>query len=68
MVPFNNNTPKIPEHTIFINNFKDSYGDVHPAFFQGSFLDAAQKSKNDFQFLIAYVHSPNHPNTDKFCK
>lgn len=52
----------------FLTEFELQYGDVHPTFFRGSFQQACNRSKSDFKFLIAYLHSPMHQNTNQFCK
>ena len=57
-----------PEHTLFIQKFEETYGEMHPAFYQGNFQQSAEKAKNEFQFLLVYIHAATNPKTEDFCK
>lgn len=51
----------------FVSEFEHKYGNLHPAFFHGSYSQALDRGKSDITFVLAYIHSPTHKNTDKFC-
>jgi FAS-associated factor 2 len=54
--------------TQFVQNLEEKYGPIHPNFFIGSFQQLCNKAKNEFKFMIIYIHSPLHQDTDKFCR
>jgi len=47
--------------------FERQFGQVHPTV-QPSFNQALAKAKSEFRFLLAYIHSPSHVDTEDFCK
>jgi len=51
----------------FITEIERQFGNTHPNFVQGSFLQAAQQAKRDFKFLVVYIHSSMHHETASFC-
>lgn len=51
----------------FITELERQYGNLHPNFIQGSFLQAAQQAKREFKFLVVYIHSSMHHETASFC-
>jgi len=51
----------------FITEIERQYGNTHPNFIQGSFLQAAQQAKREFKFLVVYLHSSMHHETASFC-
>jgi len=53
---------------MFIRNFEEKYGESHPKFFEGSYEQAISKARSRFKFLLVYLHSPMHVDTDTFCK
>lgn len=52
----------------FLLSFEAQYGMVHPTFFEGSFQDAVRRGKRDTKFVLVYIHSPVHGDTDMFCR
>lgn len=52
----------------FIRNFELEYGPSHPAFIEGSYTEAVRRARNEFKFLIIYLHSSLHSNTPAFCR
>jgi hypothetical protein len=44
------------------------YGKESPNFFKGSYTQALQRAKEDFKFLVIYIHSDVHSDTPRFCK
>jgi len=39
-----------------------------PKFFEGTFQQAVTKAKNEFKFLVVYLHSSQHGDTAQFCR
>ncbi|KAJ3142162.1 FAS-associated factor 2 [Geranomyces variabilis] len=52
----------------FLLNFEQTYGTAHPEFFAGTYAQALQKAKTEVRYLLAYLHSPEHDDTDAFCR
>ncbi|XP_057427844.1 plant UBX domain-containing protein 10 [Lotus japonicus] len=52
----------------FVAAFERDYGSVRPNFVTEGFMDALQRSRNSFQLLFVYLHSPDHPDTPLFCQ
>lgn len=55
------------EHERFVSSFEARYGTTHPAFFAGTFLEAAAFARSRFQLLVVYLHSEMHGDTPQFC-
>eukprot|EP00127_Corallochytrium_limacisporum_P002391 Clim_evm32s119 gene=Clim_evmTU32s119 len=53
---------------MFIRAFVDRYGNDHPTFLQCSYDRAVERAKTDLKFLLVYLHSPEHTDTDRFCQ
>lgn len=51
----------------YINNFRESYGTVHPAFFRGTLDQALERGKQELRFVLVYLHSPTERDIDAFC-
>ena len=49
--------------------FADRYGDRErrPDFLRGSYNQALEEAKRDLRFLLVYLHSGRHQDTDAFC-
>ena len=52
----------------FVEGFTTRYGDGHPQFVQRSYVAAVRQAHLQGQFLLVYLHSPMHENTDAFCR
>ncbi|KAI9143778.1 hypothetical protein BKA69DRAFT_1164842 [Paraphysoderma sedebokerense] len=52
----------------FTREFEETYGSVHPDFFQNGYNQALEQMKQDLRFLVVYLHSEEHDNTDDFCR
>ncbi|KAM6580546.1 hypothetical protein CsatA_004320 [Cannabis sativa] len=50
----------------FVVGFERHYGLRRPNFVSEGFMDALQRSKNEFKLLFVYLHSPDH--TPLFCE
>jgi FAS-associated factor 2 len=51
----------------FIELFEAKYGLVHPQFYRGTYGQALAEAKKDLNFLVVYLHSDHHQDTDEFC-
>ena len=51
----------------FITIFNEKYGNVHPDFFRGTYLQALDRGKQDIRFVLIYIHSPFYRDIDRFC-
>lgn len=52
----------------FVNYFESRYGATHPAFFDGSYMAALAAAQSDLKFLLVYLHSEAHRQTQRFCR
>ncbi|EFJ40523.1 hypothetical protein VOLCADRAFT_99643 [Volvox carteri f. nagariensis] len=52
----------------FVASFKASYGDRHPRWQESGWRVACQQARREFKFLLVYLHSPEHEDTDVFCR
>lgn len=58
-----------PEEDVafFVSNFNAKYGLDHVPFLRGSYSQALEEAKRDLKFLLVYLNSPSHQDTDQFC-
>ncbi|GIM16288.1 hypothetical protein Vretimale_18946 [Volvox reticuliferus] len=54
--------------TNFVAAFKAAYGDRHPRWQESGWRVACQQARREFKFLFVYLHSPEHEDTDVFCR
>lgn len=47
---------------------RDFGGRTRPNFVSEGFMDALQRSRNEFKLLFVYLHSPDHADTPLFCE
>lgn len=52
----------------FVAAFERDYGTTRPNFVSEGFMDALQRSRNEFKLLFVYLHSPDHQDTPLFCE
>ncbi|KAI4326791.1 hypothetical protein L6164_019325 [Bauhinia variegata] len=52
----------------FVAAFEREYGSTRPNFVSEGFMDALQRSRNAFNLLFVYLHSPEHLDTPLFCQ
>lgn len=59
----------------FVASFEREYGAAaaaaaaaRPNFVSEGFMDALQRSRNEYKLLFVYLHSPDHPDTPHFCE
>lgn len=47
---------------------REDFGSIRPNFVAEGFMDALQRSRNEYKVLFVYLHSPDHPDTPVFCE
>ncbi|XP_073132953.1 plant UBX domain-containing protein 10 [Henckelia pumila] len=52
----------------FVSRFERDYGSARPNFLADSFMDALQRSRQEYKLLFVYLHSPDHQDTPVFCE
>ncbi|XP_042481267.1 plant UBX domain-containing protein 10-like [Macadamia integrifolia] len=52
----------------FVAAFERDFGAICPNFVTEGFMDALQRSRQEFKLLFVYLHSPDHPDTPLFCE
>lgn len=52
----------------FVHQFEETYGSVHPVFYQGSYGQAISDAKQELRFLLVYIHQDNNKNCQDFCR
>ncbi|XP_015909048.1 FAS-associated factor 2 isoform X2 [Parasteatoda tepidariorum] len=60
-------TDPLRDVSIFIQNYEEKYGTVHPIFYRGTYYQAVNDAKQDLKFLLVYLHGDDHQDTDQFC-
>mmetsp|Transcript_39451 Transcript_39451/g.63964 ORF Transcript_39451/g.63964 Transcript_39451/m.63964 type:complete len:453 (+) Transcript_39451:29-1387(+) len=66
--PANTSNASASPSSLFITRFELKYGHTHPPFLPCSYDGAVEQAKREFRFLIIYLHSEMHSDTDKFCR
>ena len=52
----------------FVNDFNQEYGFTHPTFQMSSYQSAVQNAFQNHKYLLIYIHSPLHEDTQTFCQ
>lgn len=52
----------------FVREFDSKFGSTHAAFFGGSYTKAVRSAYENSKFLLVYLHSPLHEDTENFCR
>ncbi|KAL2321799.1 hypothetical protein Fmac_026178 [Flemingia macrophylla] len=58
----------VPEEWSFLESFEQQYGTKHPFFYACRFVEAMKLAEQDHKFVFMYLHSPDHPFANVFCK
>ncbi|KAL3329864.1 hypothetical protein AABB24_033966 [Solanum stoloniferum] len=58
----------VSEAMNFVACFERDFGRIMPNFVAEGFMDALQRSRNEYKLLFVYLHSPDHPDTPVFCE
>ncbi|CAK8563008.1 unnamed protein product [Lathyrus sativus] len=56
------------EEWTFLDSFEQQYGSKHPFFYACRFVEAMKLAEQDQKFVFVYLHSPDHPFANVFCK
>lgn len=51
----------------YVREFEEKYGTVHPTFHPSSYNALLDLGKRDIRFIVIYLHTPSHRDTDNFC-
>lgn len=51
----------------FCAEYDARYGSAHPPFYRGSYVQALDVAKKELRFMLVYLHSEDHQDTDTFC-
>ena len=65
---FGADTTPLEDVLKFKEEFETKYGRTHPTFYQGSYSQAIEDAKKELRFLLVYLHSSEHSDTEKFCR
>ncbi|KAL2913390.1 UBX domain-containing protein 10 [Polyrhizophydium stewartii] len=49
-------------------DFVEQYGDKHPAFYAGTYMQALDAAKREIRYLLVVLHSDEHDDTPAFCR
>jgi len=52
----------------FVREYGERYGASHPPFNRGGYYQVLEEAKRDLKFLLVYLHSEDHQDTDNFCR
>jgi len=68
--PRRRSTVRDPQRDVtnFVASFEETYGSEHPEFFVGSYAQVLEEAKKELKFLLVYLHSEDHEDTDRFCR
>ncbi|XP_070534832.1 FAS-associated factor 2-like [Ptychodera flava] len=61
-------TDPVGDVMTFIRSYEETYGPVHPIFYQGTYGQALNDAKRELKFLLVYLHNEDHQDTDEFCR
>lgn len=61
-------TTPIEDILNFKEDFENKYGRTHPTFYEGSYGQAIEDAKKELRFLLVYLHSSEHKDTEQFCR
>ena len=53
---------------LYVNEFNQEYGFRHPTFQMTSYQHAVQQAFRQHKYLLLYIHSPLHEDTQDFCR
>ena len=66
--PRRNVTDPVGDVVSFITEFNTKFGPNHPVMYQGTYSQALNDAKRELKFLLVYLHSEEHQNTEAFCR
>ncbi|KAK3133645.1 hypothetical protein QOZ80_6AG0539220 [Eleusine coracana subsp. coracana] len=58
----------VPEELFFFSAFEQRCGERHPFFYGCRFADALRAARREGKLVFVYLHDPDHPYTDPFCR
>ncbi|GJM98466.1 hypothetical protein PR202_ga15481 [Eleusine coracana subsp. coracana] len=58
----------VPEELFFFSALEQRYGERHPFFYGCRFADALRAARREGKLVFVYLHDPDHPYTEPFCR
>uniref|UniRef100_A0ACD5YEI6 Uncharacterized protein n=1 Tax=Avena sativa TaxID=4498 RepID=A0ACD5YEI6_AVESA len=60
--------PFVPEELFFFSTFEQQYGSHHPFFYGCRFSEVLGIARREGKHVFLYLHDPDHPYTEPFCR
>lgn len=60
--------PFVPEELFFFSTFEQQYGNYHPFFYGCRFSEVLGIAQREGKYVFVYLHHPDHPYTEPFCR
>uniref|UniRef100_A0ACD5XT49 Uncharacterized protein n=1 Tax=Avena sativa TaxID=4498 RepID=A0ACD5XT49_AVESA len=60
--------PFVPEELFFFSAFEQQYGGHHPFFYGCRFSEVLGIARREGKHVFLYLHDPDHPYTEPFCR
>lgn len=60
--------PFVPEELFFFSVFEQQYGSYHPFFYGCRFAEVLRIAQREGKLVFVYLHDPDHPYTEPFCR
>jgi len=61
-------TERDAAESAFVEAFEADFGTHHPPFLRCSYREALQQASREHKLLLLYLHSPQHEDTQRFCR
>uniref|UniRef100_A0ACD5Y141 Uncharacterized protein n=1 Tax=Avena sativa TaxID=4498 RepID=A0ACD5Y141_AVESA len=61
-------TPFVPEELFFFSAFEQQYGSHHPFFYGCRFSEVLGIARREGKHVFVYLHDPDYPYTEPFCR
>ncbi|KAG8057155.1 hypothetical protein GUJ93_ZPchr0002g23254 [Zizania palustris] len=58
----------VPEELVFFSTFEHQYGSHHPFFYGCRFTEVLTIAQRECNLVFVYLHDPDHPYADPFCR
>ncbi|KAF0931811.1 hypothetical protein E2562_005782 [Oryza meyeriana var. granulata] len=60
--------PGVPEELVFFAEFERQYGGHHPFFYGCRLAEVLRIARREGKLVFVYLHDPDHPYTEPFCR
>ncbi|KAL5201225.1 hypothetical protein ABZP36_035579 [Zizania latifolia] len=58
----------VPEELVFFSAFEHQYGSHHPFFYGCRFTEVLRIAQRECKLVFVYLHDPDHPYAEPFCR